>query len=275
VIVAILCPCQFQIAIKYLGAVELLKMEKNATRILKVSIKKGTFFEKSNLNLKQLLFIIWSFCKGHSNRFVEQELPISAKTVVDWYNVLREVCIQWAESQDQTIGGEGVVVEIDESMFTKRKYNRGRQRNGQWVFGGFERDSKKCFMVVVPSRGADVLLPLIKKYVRPGSIILSDLWAAYNGIESMLDDNYQPLSYAHGTVNHSETFLDPDTLIHTNGIEGQWSHAKKSLPKFGVHKALLDSYLGRFLWFRGARMESDDPFMYMLQTIAQQYPLAP
>jgi hypothetical protein len=38
------------------------------------------------------------------------------------------------------IGGEGIVVEIDESKFGHRKYNVGRAVDGVWIFGGVERD---------------------------------------------------------------------------------------------------------------------------------------
>ncbi|KAI9103766.1 hypothetical protein DFS34DRAFT_590183 [Phlyctochytrium arcticum] len=37
------------------------------------------------------------------------------------------------------IGGPGTIVGIDESKFGKRKYNKGRRVEGQWVFGGIQR----------------------------------------------------------------------------------------------------------------------------------------
>ena len=36
------------------------------------------------------------------------------------------------------IDGMGKIVEVDESKFGRRKYNRGRDRDGQWVFGGVD-----------------------------------------------------------------------------------------------------------------------------------------
>ena len=39
----------------------------------------------------------------------------------------------------RNIGGVGCIVEIDESKFGKRKYNRSRRVVGKWVLGGFCR----------------------------------------------------------------------------------------------------------------------------------------
>ena len=51
---------------------------------------------------------------------------------------------------------------------------------GQWVFGGVERDSTRCFLIPVGDRKASTLIPIIKKYIADGSIIISDCWRAYN-----------------------------------------------------------------------------------------------
>ena len=39
---------------------------------------------------------------------------------------------------------------------------------GQWVFGGVERESGKCFKIPVPNRTAEVLLKLIVEWILPG-----------------------------------------------------------------------------------------------------------
>ena len=93
-------------------------------------------------------------------------------TVVDWRNFAREVCLSVLEQDNEQIGGPGKFVEIDESKFGKRKYHQGKRVEGVWVFGGIE--SKHCFFEVVEDRSAATLIPLIKKYIRPGTTILSD-----------------------------------------------------------------------------------------------------
>ncbi|KRH92904.1 hypothetical protein M153_2153000374 [Pseudoloma neurophilia] len=46
-------------------------------------------------------------------------------------------------SKIKMIGGENIIVEIDESKFGKRKYNRIHRVEGQWVLGLIERTSKR------------------------------------------------------------------------------------------------------------------------------------
>ena len=75
--------------------------------------------------------------------------------------------------EDIAVGGEGTIVQIDESKFGKRKKTkngRGHRVEGAWVFGGVEVgagnwDNNKYFCVVVENRSAATLLPLIERYV--------------------------------------------------------------------------------------------------------------
>jgi len=70
-------------------------------------------------------------------------------------------------------GGEGKVVEIDESTFGKRKYHRGHYVKALWVSGGVERVTGRTFLVAVLDRSANTLTGLIKQWILPGITIIS------------------------------------------------------------------------------------------------------
>jgi len=164
------------------------------------------------------------------------------------------------------IGGPDTVVEIDESVLTKRKYNRGQLRaEQQWFFGGVERGTNNCFIVPVERRDAVTLLPIIQKHIRPGTTIMSDGWAAYGGIANM------PELYEHYKVNHSENFVDPTTGAHTQTIESTWSHFKsRHKEEKGTKLELFASYIAQFVWrreFKGA-----DALFHLWSQIAWRYP---
>ena len=133
-------------------------------------------------------------------------------TVTEWFLFLREAYIHSIMEQSEQIGGNGVEVEIDESKFGKRKYHRGYHVEGQWVFGGREKyDKHKIFMIPMVNCKASTLLPLIRKWIAPGSIIHSDCWKAYTAIPKM--------GYSHVTINHSKEFVNKESAACTNAIE--------------------------------------------------------
>lgn len=73
-----------------------------------------------------------------------------------------------------------IVVEVDESKFGKRKYHRGHRVEGVWVVGGVERtEERKMFLVSVPDRCKDTLHLILKNFIKPGSIIHTDMWKGY------------------------------------------------------------------------------------------------
>ncbi|VDM49674.1 unnamed protein product [Toxocara canis] len=73
----------------------------------------------------------------------------------------------------------------------------------------------KCFLVPVERRNAGTLLPTTQKYVAPGTMIISDLLAAYSGVPTPL------YGYQHLTVDHSINLVDPSTAA-TSSIESPW-----------------------------------------------------
>lgn len=51
---------------------------------------------------------------------------------------------------------------------------------GQWIFGGVERETGKCFLIPVERRDKDTLLVVIKEWILPGTLIISDCWKVCN-----------------------------------------------------------------------------------------------
>lgn len=133
------------------------------------------------------------------------------------------------------IGGNRVIVEIDEAKFGRRKYHRGRLITGQWLFGDVQCNTKKMFVVLILSCKAEVLLSLIQKYSVPGSIIYSDCWKAYEKIDKNI--------YQHGVVNHSKNFVDSDTGIHTQNNERLWKDIRGTIPQYARREYDLNHYL--------------------------------
>ena len=114
-------------------------------------------------------------------------------------------------------------------MRTKRKYNKRRQVNNQWFFGGIDRETKDCFAVLVDHGDAVTLLLIIGKFILSGTTIYSDQWKAYNYISRL------PHDYTHETVNHSLNVISPETLAHTQNVENMWMCPKmKKKIKYGA-----------------------------------------
>ncbi|XP_039306916.1 uncharacterized protein LOC120358142 [Solenopsis invicta] len=196
------------------------KHKKNVKRQcdFKASAKVDTWFSKSKLNLETVcrLTAYYIMLRPPRQQFLCTELQISEHSVVDWISFCREVCINWAEKKSTKLGGPNIIVEIDEAKIGKRKNNCGRIIEGKWIFGGYERGTKKVFLVPVPDRTQATLLHLIKEWILPGTTIMSDCWKSYNCLNSE--------GFQHLTVNHSMNFVNPDT--------GKYRHFKYVINKF-------------------------------------------
>ena len=229
---------------------------------VKVSIREDTWLEHCNLTLEEIILLIYCWANNFTNQQIQHEVRCSDKTVTKWSSFMREACMSQMLDESEAIGGPGIEVEIDESKFGKRKYQKGKQVEGQWVFGGREsKDKSKIFMVPVKKRNRKTLIPIIQKYIKKGSIIHSDCWRPYKVLSK--------LGYQHVTVNHSKNFKDPKTGACTNRIESDWRHAKVSLPSYGVKKDGHQSYLAEFLWRR--KYHNEDLFLTIIEQVNEQY----
>lgn len=208
-----------------------------------VSILQNSFFEGSHLTVKTLLHLVYFFIRDNQE---QEELRFqlhlkSSHTIVDWKYFCREIFIIHFLNNEIILGGPDSVVEIDEALLVRRKYNRGRNVDQQWLFGAFEVSTKKGFIVTVDARNRETLLNVIRERILPGSIVVSDAWRAYSTLE---DEGYN-----HLVVNHKYNFVDPQTFATTNHVESQWQKLKqKHKQRYGTHRTMVASYIAEFLW---------------------------
>ena len=139
---------------------------------------------------------------------------------------------------------EPIVVEIDETKYFQRKYHRCQWTEGHWVFGAIERESGCCLMTEVPGRCREIFDPIIRRWILPGSRIISDGWRSYDLLNQLEFGEY---GY---DVVHQRNFVDPaDETIHTQNIENTWQRPKRKLKRqYGISQVLFTLYLSEFLW---------------------------
>ena len=247
----------------------------------KQSLRHGSFYADSNLPLQQLLTFSYGWARDWPLKDCAQESSprgMAAPTMTYWGWCHRDLCEAWLLANNNVLGGMTIdgqgqpvpkTVEIDESYFLRRKYNRGQQRGqGQWVFGGIERETGRTFMFEVARRDRQTLIPLIVANIQPGTIIMSDGWAAYANI-----DQIPGMAYTHRVVVHEHYFVDPvNRRIHTQNVENMWMRVKRKLKRqYGTSPALFSTYLHEFQWRCAHKVF--DPFSSILCSQADAFPL--
>ncbi|RNA00725.1 ISXO2-like domain-containing [Brachionus plicatilis] len=133
------------------------------------------------------------------------EHEVHRNTVALLFFRLRQLCPVDIDKKNHKLGGEGKIVEIDESLYAKVKHSKGKDLKRPQIcsFGLAERknsalnENGKGYFEVVPKREAQTLLEII-----------------YNK------------DYTQLTVNHTYNFLDPNTGACTNRIESLWNSSK-------------------------------------------------
>jgi hypothetical protein len=211
------------------------------------SIFKDTIFNNCKIGRGKVLLMGYLWLMGSTQTEIEKLMQLDDKTVRYWVVLFRQ-CIEYdlnADQNDRMIGGDDIVVEIDETKFGKRKYNRGHRVEGVWVVGGVARTpGREMFAVKVSNRSAATLVQILQTYVRPGTTIITDCWKGYK-TDGLLD-----LDMLHSTVNHSECFVDPNSGAHTNTIEGTWSGMKVKVPRRHRTEEMITPHLLEFVWRR-------------------------
>ncbi|KYN01319.1 hypothetical protein ALC62_07938 [Cyphomyrmex costatus] len=178
----------------------------------KKSATEGTWFDKIDTDLEIICRLTAYFVMVPRTRlkFLRYETGLAIPVLNEGIKSCREVCVYWAQKNSQKLGGLGHTIEIDGAKIARRKNcDVTKKIKGNWVYGGFERKTKKIFIVPVEIGTKEALLQTIKEWVLPGTNIVSHFWKFYNCLN---DKSYKNLKR-----KHSYKFIDPKRDKITNG----------------------------------------------------------
>ena len=131
-----------------------------------IGIRTNNWLQGSGLAFDKFLLFIYFRCENKTSiNFCKKELDMSPSSVVDISSYLHEIFADKFLKNSQKIDGEGQVVEVDESLLTRRKNQVSRVLPSTWVVGGICRETKKVSLTVSPDRSAPSIMTAIEIYV--------------------------------------------------------------------------------------------------------------
>jgi transposase-like protein len=239
-----------------------------------ISLSTNTIFQNSALEFWQILSLIYHFCNLDEVSKAARQCKVTVETACQWYYKLRFIQSTIVFNlDDQKIGGEDHVVEMDEFHLYTPKHHKGRDpaKSAVWGFGGIDVNTRDIFVVPVVQRNKQTLLPLIKQYVHPGSSIFTDMWGAYRNLEKDLAE----MKIIHRSVNHKIEFVNSnDPEVHTQTVERLWLKFRSVIPKF-TNMSQTESYFSLFLYlvkFEWIKRHPGDRFRLFCKHIAEVHP---
>ena len=101
------------------------------------------------------------------------------------------------------------------------------------MFGGIERETKRCFLVPILNRNQETLIDVITNYILPGTTIIS---AYYEGFQSL-------------RIDHNIHIVDPyDPRIHMQNVERLWLKVGNGICHYERKSTAMAGYLAEFMF---------------------------
>lgn len=205
------------------------------------TVKVGTVFEHMRLPLHkalQAVYLVTSSKKGISAHQLHRTLEVTYKSA--WF-LLHRIREAMRDSDVSMFGGNGGVVEVDETFIGKKKgaVKRRAFHHKMKVLALVDRDSGKARTMVIDDVRAETLMPLVIANVEREARIMTDEHSGYRDAGKWFA--------AHGTTSHGkgEYVNLQDRSIHSNTVEGYFSIFKRGMK--GVYQHCGEDHLHRYL----------------------------
>lgn len=176
----------------------------------------GSWLYGMKLKPRQLFVLLWCWQARKSPDTARLLARVSYTTVARWYERFRQQVPNTAPILE-------TLVQIDESYFGKQRSKQAQRI----VVGATEPHTRKLALRITDSRGQEALEQFVLDHVKPGSLVVSDKWWAYEELPL--------LGYSHESHNHSK-----GDYANTNQGENIWSVSKRHARKLFGGRILTD-----------------------------------
>ena len=220
------------------------------------TVTLGTMFEGSPISLRKWFIATYIFAshkKGISSHQLARDLGVTQKTA--WF-MLHRLRLAFTDNSDIQLGGGGNIVEADTTIVggkvknmsnRKRKEifdrKRGANDNKTNVAGFIERNGNIRFDVV---DAQETESGLVVKHIAKDSLLMTDSAQAFKKV----GEDY----LYHGAVDHSKSEYVREAIIHTNTIEGAFSHFDRMV--IGTYHSITPKHMQAYCNELGFRYNS-------------------
>ena len=206
------------------------------------TVRMGTIFESSHLALHLWLQVIHLMCaskKGVSTRQIQRMLNCSMKTAWFLTHRIREAM---APAKDAgPIGGEGKIVEADETFLanSKRTKKRPGYQHKVAILSLVERGSKTRSVVLSKAPDRQSIMAALSEHVHPESTLHTDGAQYYKFPRNIAK---------HESVSHSAKEYarkSGDVSVNVNTLEGFFSVFKRGM--IGTYQHVSEAHMPRYV----------------------------
>jgi transposase-like protein len=228
----------------------------------------GTILQDSRTPLVywfRAIFLMATTRMGIASKHLEREIGCGYKTAWRMNRMIRKLM---NEDILEMLGQ----VEIDESYFGGRAKNRHiDHRTGEHpnppktaVLGILQR-AGNVVAAVIPETSREHILPRIKKFVTPRSMVFTDEAKVYRNLPQM--------GYGHQRVYHSANIY-VEGEAHTNSVESFWSIAKNGIRGSNRHvgSRYLQGYLNAYAFRWNHRRDGVSMFRAIVSRLPSSRP---
>lgn len=231
----------------------------------KLSLRIGSFLHGKNMTPPNFTMLAYLWSYEVPVMTTAEMMTLCTRTTVTWYGYLRAVCSDHFANNPVKIGGSGHIVQIGEfeSMASRKRKNvyddEDCVASERWVFAGLDMTTNLGFVVFAPDRTLSTLLPLIEKFILPGTTIHSNERDVYsNGRIGQIPVDPP---FVHKTVDHEIA-----------AVKRMWGTCKAKFTNMsGVHSSKLPSHLDEFMWRQRYGLTHNEAFDNILLHISKLY----